>query len=209
MHFRSKSAGFTLIEILAVISILGLLMTLAIPMFTKARAQANMVACQQNLRQVAGTMRAYVDGRKKGRWPKLSGIQWLLVLARDGELRGESLDVFVCPNTQDVTYLDEADPTPGTGYSDFENIDVNCISYAGRDNKTFPLKEDKADRMVIAADDNDNRYNHEHITNFVYMDARISTADVSDYTDELGEEAEWVPVGPESPHEELAKLLND
>jgi type II secretory pathway pseudopilin PulG len=197
------------VEILAVMAILGLLFTLAMPMISKVRAGGNLRACQSNLRQIAMALQNYVDVRNKGRWPKLSGIQFLLILHRDGEITNENLEVFNCPGTDDTTWVDDTNRVPGSGFEDFENPDPSCISYAGRDNLNFAMNKNKLGEEIIAADDNEHGPNHEFITNFVYADGRVSTVDVKDYSDMLPEDAEFIPVGPESPHEGLAKLLID
>ena len=203
------NGGFTLVEILAVMALLGLLFTLAMPMIGKARAAGALRGCQSNLRQQAMALQSYVDNRKKGRWPKLSGIQFLLVLHRDGELENKGLEIYLCPGTNDANFTDETDKRPGSGYEDWENLDQNCISYAGRDNKNYPINKNKLGSEVISADDNDGRANHEHMTNLVYADSTVDSVDVVDYRDELDEEYDYIPVGPDSPHEGLAKLLVD
>jgi general secretion pathway protein G len=205
---RNACAGFTLIELLAVIAILGLLMTLAVPLVSKAKASANARACQSNLRQIAGNLQLWADDRNKGNWPKLSGIKFLLVLVRDGELAKKDLDVFRCPATDDVTSTTD-DPTPGSGFKDWESLDKGCISYAGRDAKNFSINKNKLSDEIVASDDNDNRANHAHLTNVVYADAHVDTVDIAKYKGELPENAEFVPVGPESPDPDLKKLLND
>ena len=49
---QSRKAGFTLVEIMIVVAIIGLLAAIAIPNFVKARATSQANACINNLRQI-------------------------------------------------------------------------------------------------------------------------------------------------------------
>jgi len=49
-----RKAGFTLVEIMIVVAIIGLLAAIAIPNFIKARATSQANACINNLRQIDG-----------------------------------------------------------------------------------------------------------------------------------------------------------
>jgi prepilin-type N-terminal cleavage/methylation domain-containing protein len=55
MKARSRlEAGFTLVEIMIVVAIVGLLCAMAIPSFVNAREQSRLRTCVNNLRQVNG-----------------------------------------------------------------------------------------------------------------------------------------------------------
>jgi prepilin-type N-terminal cleavage/methylation domain-containing protein len=49
---NSRKAGFTLVEIMIVVAIIGLLAAIAIPNFVKARATSQANACINNMRQI-------------------------------------------------------------------------------------------------------------------------------------------------------------
>lgn len=49
-----RKAGFTLVEIMIVVAIIGLLASIAIPSFVKARTSSQTNVCINNLRQIDG-----------------------------------------------------------------------------------------------------------------------------------------------------------
>lgn len=206
-----RTRGFTLVELLAAMAILSLLVGLSLTLVSKARATANENACQQQLRDIAGGMQLYVDNRCAGKWPRERGVKFLLSPSKAGYIEGEALKKFVCPGTDDETF-DPADPTKkiGSGLTDWDNLNTDCISYAGRDNVAFPLNKSKLDNEVIASDDNwyggAGRPNHGDIVNIVYADLHISVKKFADYKEDLPEGQDWLPVGPDSPDEDLKKL---
>lgn len=54
-----KKSGFTLVEIMIVVAIIGLLAAIAIPNFVKARTTSQANACINNLRQYDGAVQQY------------------------------------------------------------------------------------------------------------------------------------------------------
>ena len=63
--FRSKlAAGFTLVEIMIVVLIIGILLAIAIPNFVQARESARAKACVGNLKQIDSASQQYAMDNK-------------------------------------------------------------------------------------------------------------------------------------------------
>ena len=60
----NRKAGFTLVEIMIVVAIIGLLAAIAIPNFVKARTTAQKNACINNLRQIDGAKEQWALEKK-------------------------------------------------------------------------------------------------------------------------------------------------
>ncbi len=74
MNFRpnTKKAGFTLVEIMIVVLIIGILLAIAIPNFVQARESSRAKACIGNLKQLdSATQQFAMDNKKSSTYTML------------------------------------------------------------------------------------------------------------------------------------------
>jgi prepilin-type N-terminal cleavage/methylation domain-containing protein len=62
---KSNKSGFTLVEIMIVVAIIGLLAAIAIPNFVRARTTSQKNACINNLRQIDGAKQQWALENKQ------------------------------------------------------------------------------------------------------------------------------------------------
>ena len=87
MQKNNRKSGFTLVEIMIVVAIIGLLAAIAIPNFVKARTASQKSACVANLKQIEGAKVTWALENKKVGTDS----------ATDGDLFGATLYVKVKP----------------------------------------------------------------------------------------------------------------
>jgi len=90
----SRKAGFTLVEIMIVVAIIGLLAAIAIPNFVKARSTSQMNVCINNLRQIDAAKQQWAlqNGKTGTSLPAAADITPFL-----GRGTGGSLASVYCP----------------------------------------------------------------------------------------------------------------
>ena len=71
----SRKAGFTLVEIMIVVAIIGLLAAIAIPNFVRARETSQANACINNLRQIDGAKQQWALENKSLTTPVAADLE--------------------------------------------------------------------------------------------------------------------------------------
>lgn len=72
-----KDEGFTLVELMVVVLIIGILVAIAIPVFNVARDRAQQRACFANERTLEGAAQTYVADDIANSLADLEGVLWL------------------------------------------------------------------------------------------------------------------------------------
>ncbi len=115
MRMFRKDEGFTLVELMVVVLIIGILVAIAIPVFNAASDSARLRTCQSNQRTIEGAVQQYLAASPTNTWS--AGVV-------------SSTNVLVTGN-----YIKTAPTCPATGGG---NYGVNASGTVTGDNGASP-----------------------------------------------------------------------
>ena len=154
---NGKQKGFTLIEILVVVTIIGVLAGLVVVLIPKSQEKAQQLECINNQRNIVGML---VTADDKA-W-QYSGPNLILYFVKKGDIVESNLKILFCPGDQATETLERAG-----GPEAYKNLDLktqqyeHLTSYAGRDqsNSQCAVKKGNTTPSVMTCDDSEDHHN--------------------------------------------------
>ncbi|MHC4932249.1 MAG: type II secretion system protein [Planctomycetota bacterium] len=200
-----KQKGFTLIEILVVVTIIGVLAGLVVVLIPKGQFEAKKTECMSNVRGIVSLLTA-TGGL---RFPEHGGSNLILYLVKKGDIEGEdNLKTLFCPGDMEESY-DKAG-----GAEAFKDLDLkkkgeydHLTSYAGRDQLRKNCAAKKGGKtVVLVCDDSEDHHDAKGLVVGLSNGAAKYREKVDDYGVDAGTP---IQVGEGSAVEELDCLKAD
>jgi len=142
---RPRRRGFTLVEMLVVITIIGMLMSMLLPAVQASVEQARRIKCLTNTRELSKAVLAYENyyERFPGYTNDVSGnqVSWVVMILPqlDREPEWEDWSDGSTPNNQDIKYMSnmicESDPPDSTEGAHNSYV-INAGYYQDNDKRT-------------------------------------------------------------------------
>ncbi len=204
-----RDKGFTLIEMLVVISIISLLAIFLLPNVLGASERASQLADQKNLQEIYSNLRLYKDKRKH--YPLHGGHKLLLGPWVDGIIEKSDLnrDRYFRPGTNDPYALSLRQTPLNELWVRYDDLSSSDTHYAGL-NKKETIAIERAGTPIAGTDNELGRTWNDGTIHILMGDGTVKAlmkVDLVEYGWPQDDNADYAyPVGPDSGHPLLQKL---
>lgn len=199
-----KNGGFTLVELMVVIAIIAAIVALVLPTLGRSKQSAMAVLCGKHLSEIYNSIELFKGDHKY--YPKESGVRFFLEPWNRGSVERDPkyAKIYTCPGDENLMQQIEGDyGIIAEELEDFEHFDPMFTSYAGRNQKDFPIDFNKRASQLIVSDDDDGGMNHPNQVNVLYMDGSVDKVLLEEF------EGEDFYVGDDAPLEIFEVLSNE
>lgn len=118
---RRNPAAFTLVELLIVMAIIAVVLSILVPVMTRARAASQSVTCLSNLRQISVAFHLFAERNdKRFPDPSVTRVSWESSLTQYA-----GTNVFACPADNEIF------PSVGSSY-DWRDTPYPATTLAGK-----------------------------------------------------------------------------
>jgi len=211
---QRREKGFTLIEILVVITIIAVLAGLVAVLAPKMIAEGKKTQCMHNLTQIGGLLKAL---EAKNQLRRFSGAAFVLQVHEESTFTENQYEVFICP----AEIPEPGDLRPEIGSDDFAalyrglelpgGVKFNHCSYAGPNFKEhqFPRSGKAAKKAQLWACDRcttDGATFHPDGISVLYNDSSVKFLQIENmkgHDPDLG----LVQIGNHSSDDRLKKMV--
>jgi len=175
---RNREQGFTLIEILVVITIIASLAGAVLILVPRIQAKQKQTTCANHLRQLGGVYTS--ESMEKPGLPPHVGASLFLYYRQKFFIQKGREEVLTCPGDNAVRVPANEEESDRYDEIDLKNPPTDVCSFMARDFVNYPLSNEAKAAQIIACDRNGLDHqtpHHRDSMNVLYDDGAVQPKD--------------------------------